>query len=46
MEDERIIALYWARDQRALEETEQKYGIFVTSSQVLELERDVPLAKT
>lgn len=26
MEDERIIALYWARDPQAVEETEQKYG--------------------
>ncbi len=26
MDDERIIDLYWARDERALEETERKYG--------------------
>lgn len=28
MEDSGIVDLYWARDERALEETEQKYGCY------------------
>ena len=28
MEDREIVALYWARDERALTETDAKYGAF------------------
>lgn len=31
MEDEQIVSLYWARDQRAVEETAAKYGGFLYS---------------
>ena len=31
MEDERIIELYWRRDDRAIPETAQKYGAFCTA---------------
>ena len=27
MEDEKIIALYWQRDQSAIDETDRKYGV-------------------
>lgn len=27
MEDEKIIALYWQRDQSAIDETDKKYGV-------------------
>ena len=30
MEDEQIVALYWARDERAIGETEQKYDRYLT----------------
>lgn len=30
MEDERIVELYWLRDQTAIEKTEQKYGSYLT----------------
>ena len=29
MEDSQIIELYWARDQRAIDETQEKYGAFL-----------------
>ena len=29
MEDSQIIELYWARDQRAIDETQGKYGAFL-----------------
>lgn len=28
MEDEKIVALYWARDEQAIEETQKKYGAY------------------
>ena len=31
MDDEQIIALYWGRDERAIEETDQKYGPYLIS---------------
>ena len=31
MEDSGIIALYWQRDQRAISETDSKYGLFCRS---------------
>ena len=31
MEDEKIIALYWDRDQTAIAETQQKYGRYCGS---------------
>ena len=31
MQDEQIIALYWARDQRAVEETDRAYGALCRS---------------
>lgn len=31
MEDKEIIALYWARDERAIEETQRKYGRYCFS---------------
>ena len=31
MEDEKIIALYWDRDQTAIAETQQKYGRYCTT---------------
>ena len=30
MEDSRIIAMFWAREQAALEQTQQKYGSYMT----------------
>lgn len=30
MEDEKIVALYWQRDQSAIEKTQQKYGNYLT----------------
>lgn len=30
MEDERIVSLYWARDERAIRETEEKYDRYLT----------------
>ena len=30
MEDERIVALYWQRDETAIRETERKYGRYLT----------------
>ncbi len=30
MEDERLVTLYWAREEAALEETEKKYGPYLT----------------
>lgn len=30
MDDERIVALYWQRDQQAITHTEQKYGAYLT----------------
>lgn len=31
MEDSAILALYWSRDERAIPETEQKYGNYLTA---------------
>lgn len=31
MQDERIVELYWLRDQTAIRETEQKYGQYLTT---------------
>ena len=31
MDDEQIIDLYWNRDERAIEETDQKYGAYLTT---------------
>ncbi len=31
MEDTEIVALYWARDQRAITESEEKYGTYCAS---------------
>ena len=31
MEDERIIELYWLRDEHAMAETARKYGAFCTA---------------
>ena len=31
MEDTEIVALYWARDQRAITESEDKYGTYCAS---------------
>ena len=31
MEDEQIIDLYWNRDERAIEETDHKYGAYLTT---------------
>ena len=28
MDDERIVSLYWDRDERAISETSQKYGAY------------------
>ena len=30
MQDERIVELYWQRDESAIQETEQKYGSYLT----------------
>lgn len=30
MQDERIVALYWQRDEKAISETERKYGHYLT----------------
>ena len=30
MEDEAIVSLYWARDERAVAETEEKYDRYLT----------------
>lgn len=30
MQDERIVELYWQRDESAIHETEQKYGPYLT----------------
>ena len=42
MEDTEIVGLYWARDQRAVRETEEKYGRFLTrlSANILGDDRD------
>ena len=31
MDDEQIIDLYWDRDERAIEETDRKYGLYLTA---------------
>ncbi|MBP3700524.1 MAG: sigma-70 family RNA polymerase sigma factor [Lachnospiraceae bacterium] len=42
MEDEKIVALYWAREERAIEETQKKYGryLFVIADRILLEEED------
>lgn len=42
MEDREIVALYWARDERALEETQSKYGAFCRrlAGDILTLQED------
>lgn len=42
MEDERIVALYWARDDRAIGESQQKYGAYCLSiaRRILRAEQD------
>ena len=38
MEDERIIELYWNRDQRAIRETDGKYGKLRSEEHTSELQ--------
>ena len=44
MEDDKIIALYWARKEEAISETDRKYGSYCRSIsfRILNAKEDIP----